>query len=270
MAAIQKVAKQAWNIFRVFIRDKSGNHEHIRSLQEALTAIRASDLNIETTRDQEGVEQDLASSPAASPPSAAAGGDFARTAPVGYMHIFEDGVMTMGVFIIREGGRIPLHNHPGMHGLLKVLYGNIKIKTFSTVTEDWAKFPAPQFEGFPANEPPKSHLLVPTRLGIDQYLTSSSEAAVLTPREENYHSLESVGGTAAFLDILSPPYDPVIGRDCYYFKELKALETTSSSIQTSADNKSSTISWLMEVSQPDEFWCDEVDYPGSDVELPDS
>ncbi|XP_003725423.1 2-aminoethanethiol dioxygenase [Strongylocentrotus purpuratus] len=256
MAALQKVTRQAWDIFRLFFKDRNANIDGLKALQETMSKIQASDLNIDASRAM--IEQQrLPPNPAAF--EAAAGGDPSQRAPVGYMHIFEDGVMTMGVFIIREGSRIPLHNHPGMHGLLKVLYGDISVRTFNTITEDWTKFPISKFEGFPENEPPKKHLLAPTRLGIDQHFTASSEAVLLTPREGNYHSLESVGGPAAFLDILSPPYDPVIGRDCQYFKELKSLQPSSSE---------SDPHWLMCISQPHDFWCDEVHYPGPEISIP--
>ncbi|XP_041476929.1 2-aminoethanethiol dioxygenase-like [Lytechinus variegatus] len=255
MASLQKLSRQARDIFRLFFKDRNMNKDNLKSLQETMSNIRASDLNIDASRAV--IEQKrLPPNPAAF--ETAAGGDSPHRAPVGYMHIFEDGVMTMGVFIIRDGCRIPLHNHPGMYGLLKVLYGDISVRTFNTITEDWTKFPMPKFEGFPENEPPRKHLLVPTRLGTDQRFTPSSEAVLLTPREGNYHSLESVGGPAAFLDILSPPYDPVIGRDCYYFKELKSLQSFSDSDPD----------WLMSISQPPDFWCDEVEYPGPEVSIP--
>jgi cysteamine dioxygenase len=38
---------------------------------------------------------------------------------VTYIGIYEDRDISVGIFIIRCGRRIPLHTHPGMHGLIK-------------------------------------------------------------------------------------------------------------------------------------------------------
>lgn len=41
-------------------------------------------------------------------------------APVTYVKIFENQCISVGVFIVKDGARIPLHDHQGMFGLLKV------------------------------------------------------------------------------------------------------------------------------------------------------
>ena len=45
-----------------------------------------------------------------------------RTAPVSYMEIFENPTVSIGVFILKEGACIPLHDHSGMYGILKVVF----------------------------------------------------------------------------------------------------------------------------------------------------
>ena len=42
-------------------------------------------------------------------------------APVTYIDIVENNVLTMGVFVLKPGMRLPLHDHPQMYGLIKVL-----------------------------------------------------------------------------------------------------------------------------------------------------
>ena len=42
------------------------------------------------------------------------------TAPVTYIKIHEDQDVSIGIFVVKGGQKIPLHNHPKMHGLLKV------------------------------------------------------------------------------------------------------------------------------------------------------
>ena len=59
-------------------------------------------------------------------------------------------------------------------------------------------------------------------------VTPESLPCLLSPSEANIHKIESVGGPAAFLDILAPPYnidpDPYTedqeARDCHYFRVL--------------------------------------------------
>lgn len=69
-----------------------------------VTAIRAVDLKI---------------IPRSSKPSSVALAGL-QSPPVSYMHICETEVFSMGVFLLKSGASIPLHDHPGMNGMLKV------------------------------------------------------------------------------------------------------------------------------------------------------
>ena len=48
-----------------------------------------------------------------------------------YIGIYEDRDISVGIFIIGRGCRIPLHNHPGMHGVLKVVHGQIDVASYT-------------------------------------------------------------------------------------------------------------------------------------------
>ena len=50
---------------------------------------------------------------------------------MGIFQVVENPVISMGIFIIREGERIPLHDHPNMHGVIKCLEGRLRILSFS-------------------------------------------------------------------------------------------------------------------------------------------
>lgn len=54
-----------------------------------------------------------------------------RKVPVTYVHVFKDRNVSIGTFVLREGAEIPLHDHPCMHGLLKVIYGQVKIQSYT-------------------------------------------------------------------------------------------------------------------------------------------
>ena len=59
--------------------------------------------------------------------------------PLGYISIYENLDVTIGVFLIRSGKAIPLHNHPGMFGFLKCLTGTMEMTAFTKVVDDDCK-----------------------------------------------------------------------------------------------------------------------------------
>lgn len=52
-------------------------------------------------------------------------------APVTYIEVFEDKNVSIGVFVLRDGAKMPLHDHPYMYGVLKVIYGKVKIQSYT-------------------------------------------------------------------------------------------------------------------------------------------
>ena len=55
----------------------------------------------------------------------------ATPAPVTYIPVVENKHISMGIFVIREGQSIPLHDHPNMHGVIKCIAGKLNITSFS-------------------------------------------------------------------------------------------------------------------------------------------
>uniref|UniRef100_A0A8C6SIC4 2-aminoethanethiol dioxygenase n=1 Tax=Neogobius melanostomus TaxID=47308 RepID=A0A8C6SIC4_9GOBI len=151
--------------------------------------------------------------------------------PVTYMHICETDHFSMGVFLLKSGSSIPLHDHPGMHGVLKVLYGKVRIRCFDRLER-------------PSSTPPP-----PPR--------PQSGPCVLSPDRDNLHQIDAVDGPTAFMDILAPPYDPDNGRDCHYYTVLAEVE--------GQQQQPGQEVWLREVSQPADFWCGAEPYPGPQV-----
>nr|XP_033798754.1 2-aminoethanethiol dioxygenase [Geotrypetes seraphini] len=256
---IQKIARQARLTFRKngSSSQAGGNNktflENVSKLTALLSEIRAEDLNIAPR----------AAGPFPAPISVP------HNPPVTYMHICETDAFSMGVFLLKSGACIPLHDHPGMNGLLKVLYGRVSINGFDKLDSAGAKKePAAlllqQFN--PPLLPYQKDALRRALLRSIGEFNESSGPCLLSPFRDNLHQISAVDGPAAFLDILAPPYDPDHGRDCHYYQLLQPA--AGSELQ--AGQEEGTVPrevWLLEIPQPADFWCGGEPYPGPRVSV---
>jgi cysteamine dioxygenase len=118
-------------------------------------------------------------------------------APVFYMKLYEDEIISVGIFIIKSHHRIPLHDHPHMFGLIKVLDGHGHLNAYNVL-----------FEKNP-NE------LICTK-HVSTSINSQSETAIIYPNQSNIHEIYANNNEhCAFLDILSPPYSNENDCTCY-------------------------------------------------------
>ncbi|XP_077206849.1 2-aminoethanethiol dioxygenase [Paroedura picta] len=253
---IQRVARQAR---LTFLPPGSGGQngprfaENLQGLEQLLDKVRAEDLRL-----------------VARGPSAVAG---AAQPPASYMHICETESFSMGVFVLRAGACIPLHDHPGMHGLLKVLYGTLRIACFdalpgggegdagnsSSSSSNAASAAGPSASSSP---PPAGPRRCRALLRSRQLYTPASAPCRLAPHTDNLHRIDAVGGPAAFLDILAPPYDPEHGRDCHYYRLADGHSLGPDAAEPQALPREV---WLQETPQAPDFWCGGEPYPGPRV-----
>ncbi|XP_076005776.1 2-aminoethanethiol (cysteamine) dioxygenase a [Genypterus blacodes] len=248
---IQKIARQAHVAFKG-LKTAAGGEYRLENQSELLglvTAVRAADLKIAPRN---------TGSEAAGP-------------PVSYMHIIETEVFSMGVFLLTAGASIPLHDHPGMNGMLKVLYGKVSVRCFDKLDENLnVSATPPRFQ--PPLDPSQTGSLRPSLLRSVAEYSETSGPCLLTPEQDNLHQIEAADGPAAFLDILAPPYDPDDGRDCHYYKALQTAaeqvdDNTGGHDQQGGDKKEKKEMWLLEIPQPTDFWCGGESYPGPPVSV---
>jgi len=177
-----------------------------------------------------------------------------RKPPVIYISIYEDSRVTIGIFIVKSGEKLPLHDHPHMYGILKVIAGTVKIQSY-TLTSDSAHIMGSSAgrRGLFSETTSSNRTLSAIKMP-EVIVNENNGACFLTPTERNLHEIYSVGGTAAFLDILSPPYD--VGdfgeRSCHYFKEQN--DETVGLVTNEAR--------LVHIPSPPEYWNDVAVYEG--------
>lgn len=102
--------------------------------------------------------------------------------------------------------------------------------------------------------------------------SENSGPCLLTPVRDNLHQIDAVEGPAAFLDILAPPYNPDDGRDCHYYKVLQTAaeggtDGKSNEEEQGEDKDKEEEAWLLEIPQPEDFWCGGEPYPGPAVSV---
>lgn len=187
-----------------------------------------------------------------------------RYVPVVYTEIYEDETMNLSIFGLREHAEIPLHDHPSMHGVLKVLYGKVNLSSYTKTN----KVSLPKDASVVRNlfqqrlSRWENYEIFPTIVNSEKILTPEDPPIVLCPKDNNIHKVTVVDGPAAFFDLLTPPYYPPI-RDCHYYKILDPKDPTK--VSTALDQYK--IAWLLQIPPPIEYMCDAYPYDGDRVDL---
>lgn len=157
-------------------------------------------------------------------------------APCTFINVYECDLFTVTIFILRTGYTMPIHDHPGITGILKVVAGHIQLQSYTKRSKDSGGIQKIKL-GQHVEVKPEELLTLGTNNGV----------AILTPTERNYHEMSAVGDEpAAFIDILSPPYEEGPGsvRNCSYYRRVLA------------GNKA----YLEKVPAPYSYYCDSLYY----------
>ncbi|KAI8789620.1 2-aminoethanethiol dioxygenase [Biomphalaria glabrata] len=229
---IQKLANLSAKIFGMVSPDKI-TKEHLTPLIRAINEIKMEDVNFDVKEIDE-IDNYRKH-------------DQQEIAPVTYIHLHQDRTFTMSIFVLKSGGVIPLHDHPKMHGLLKVICGAVKIISYTEIN----KLPLPEDYNLSNSQSQpltRSYYknIKTVQKNNDIILTDKDDCCVLMPIEGNIHEIQPVTNIAAFLDILAPPYES--DQSCHYYQELPFSKLN--------------IKWLLEIPQPRSYWCDTLKYKG--------
>ncbi|XP_062199940.1 plant cysteine oxidase 3-like [Phragmites australis] len=139
-----------------------------------------------------------------------------------YVHIHECDDFSMGVFCFPAGATLPLHDHPQMVVLSKLLYGSMRVKSY-----DWVAAPCR------VSGATKSGLA--KVVAVDELREAPCKASVLFPRSGgNIHTLTAVT-PCALLDVLAPPYSEDLGRPSTYFTDIPVPSLPGFAVLEEAD-----------------------------------
>ncbi|KAF0748178.1 hypothetical protein AaE_007440 [Aphanomyces astaci] len=147
-------------------------------------------------------------------------------------NIFSYPCIYRSIFVMPPGTTIPLHNHPQMTVISRVLYGSMQVNAFDLVPPDedeafWVRKEERirkaeiHHNRFPKFRP--RHLKVAIQRSTD--VVHGPATTELLPDRCNIHEFIAVGDVGcAIFDILTPGYNPLAGRDCTYYRSLLQVE----------------------------------------------
>nr|XP_043608700.1 plant cysteine oxidase 3 [Erigeron canadensis]XP_043608701.1 plant cysteine oxidase 3 [Erigeron canadensis]XP_043608702.1 plant cysteine oxidase 3 [Erigeron canadensis] len=175
--------------------------------------------------------------------------------PITYVDIHENASFTMCMFCFPTSSVIPLHDHPRMTVLSKVLYGSLHVKAY-----DWVEPPCIKYSKEITRAPVRL-----AKLAVDKVLSAPCSTSVLYPKTGgNLHCFTALT-SCAVLDILTPSYDESAGRKCSYYRDYPFSSFGSGGERI--DGKEDEYAWLEEIQTPDDLYMRSGMYAGPPIQI---
>eukprot|EP00928_Gymnodinium_smaydae_P045741 TRINITY_DN30452_c0_g1_i1.p1 TRINITY_DN30452_c0_g1~~TRINITY_DN30452_c0_g1_i1.p1 ORF type:complete len:326 (-),score=50.88 TRINITY_DN30452_c0_g1_i1:40-1017(-) len=127
---------------------------------------------------------------------------------IGYQEVYDGPEMTVCIFTLPKGSRLPLHDHPGMYVYGRLLFGRMRSISYDIVRGG-------QGEGSASASVRPRKGMWPVSLKADVVHGAEPVTYNLAPDQGNLHELLALED-CAFFDILFPPYS-ANGRECLYY-----------------------------------------------------
>ena len=258
MALINKIAAQA---YRTFSRGGGGSeqsfHQNLSKLRDLMGRLTSQDVNLDSALVCDSTPFDPDSG----------------LAPVTFIDLWKDEHFSMSIFVLKPGTRLPMHDHPGMHGLIRVIHGRMNVFSYSLLERKSGG----RFEPLHNSECGKDYFVKKGDVFTANRMSSvsgdivdiNSQPVVLMPVDGNIHEIHTTDSTAAFFDILAPPYDDhrYGHHQCHYYKELPAYKSAS---ELTGSAQESEVCSLICISTPLDYWTDDAPYEGPAIDPRDS
>mmetsp|Transcript_29291 Transcript_29291/g.80475 ORF Transcript_29291/g.80475 Transcript_29291/m.80475 type:complete len:341 (-) Transcript_29291:133-1155(-) len=190
---------------------------------------------------------------------------------VRYIHLSDmQGQYSMGIFVFPPHSKIPLHDHPGMCVLSRVLYGSLHRLSLDLARDQdhngavasadeshqqqennnspWAMSWTTSEAQQQSQEPALPFGSLRAHKNHVDYL-EAPQCTVLYPFEGNLHEFIAGPDGAAVLDVLFPPYDEM-GRDCTFYN---IMDDPDEMRDGTSDHHEPC--WIVPTGQPEDFHC---------------
>ena len=162
---------------------------------------------------------------------------------------------SIGIFIFPPYARIPLHDHPGMCVLSRILYGDVRVVSLDLLRDS-------EIIDHDAASKILKQNIEGTKFAVRRNVEvlQAPDVACLYPYESNLHEFVAGPNGAALLDVLLPPYDADEERDCTFYEthdltECDSILTGDESIQASSVSNRQQLCLIVPTGQPEDFHC---------------